>query len=260
MTTGGTPRSQVDRPRRLHLNDFLRTPAGPGSRGTTPLRGLAYLFHRWILHRPHLIAEIPALNLRFKVRTSDRNGRHLYKYRRHETDLTRFLCRNLRLEAGDVVIDIGANMGWYSLLIERLASARVDIFAFEPDPDNFGLLTENLALNASAMITPVQQALAEMTGKSQLHKYRGLQSRPPFVTTDQHGESVSVATVALDDFWQSRGLGNRVPRFIKIDVEGYELMALRGARGVLARCPLFLPSTPHLHARGRHSPGRLSST
>jgi len=240
------------------LNDFLQTPADPGSRGTTPLRELAYLFHRWILHRPHLIAEIPAFNLRFKVRTSDRNGRHLYKYRRHETGLTRFLCRNLRLEAGDVVIDIGANMGWYSLLIERLASARVDIFAFEPDPDNFGLLIENLALNASAMVTPVQEALAEMTGKSQLYKYRdsnlGRHSLLPINT----GESVNVATVALDDFWQSRGLGNRVPRFIKIDVEGYELMALRGARGVLARCPLILAeySPTYMRAGGIH-PGSL---
>ena len=171
------------------------------------MRDLAYLFHRWILHRPHLIAEIPAFNLRFKVRTPDRNGRHLCKYRRHETELTRFLCRNLRLEAGDVIIDIGANMGWCALLIERLASARVDIFAFEPDPDNFGLLTENLALNG------IHHGYAPAAG----------------------GESVSVATVALDDFWQSRGLDHRVPRFIKIDVEGYELMALRGARGVLAR-------------------------
>jgi FkbM family methyltransferase len=236
----------------------MRTPPDAGSRDSAPWRGLAYLFNRWILQRPHLIAHIPALDLRFKVRARDVNGRHLYKYGRYEPELTRFLCRTLLLEPGDVVIDIGANMGWYSLLAERLASAPVDIFAFEPDPENFGLLTENLALNASALVTPVQQALAETTGELQLHKYKdtnlGRHSLLPINT----GETVSVATVALDDFWASRGLGNRVPRFIKIDVEGYELPALRGARGVLARCPLILAEySPTYMRAGGIRPGDL---
>ena len=243
----------------MKVVDLLRTFSDAGNRDSAPFRGLAYLYYRWILQRPHLFADVPDLNLRFKVRTADVNGRHLYKYGHRDAELTGFLFRNLRLEPGDVVIDIGANFGWYSLLFERLASAPVDIFAFEPDPDNFGLLTENLALNASARVTPMQQALAERTGVSQLHRYNkdsnlGRHSLLPI----NDGEAVSVATVALDDFWQSRGLGDRVPRFIKIDIEGYELMALQGGRRVLARCPLILAEyAPRYMRAGGIRPGKL---
>ena len=242
----------------MNAVDFLQGVSDTGKRGNAPLRSLAFLFQRWILHRPYLIADIPGLGLRFKVRTCDRNGRHLYKYRRHESDLTRYLCRNLRLERGDVVIDIGANMGWYSLLVERLAPAHVDIFAFEPDPDNFALLTENLSLNGSAMITPVQQALAETAGESKLYRYKDANLGRHSLLPINDGEAVSVATASLDEFWQARGLGNRVPRFIKIDVEGYELIALRGARDVLARCPLVLAEySPTYMRAGGIRPGDL---
>ena len=43
-----------------------------------------------------------------------------------------------------MVLDVGANIGWYSLIIERMAKIPLDILAFEPDPDNFALLAENI--------------------------------------------------------------------------------------------------------------------
>ncbi|TFH55375.1 MAG: FkbM family methyltransferase, partial [Gemmatimonadales bacterium] len=54
------------------------------------------------------------------------------------------------------------------------------------------------------------------------------------------GETVDVQTVVLDQFWKAQGLEERMPRFIKMDIEGFELMALRGASGVLRRCPLVM--------------------
>ncbi len=225
---------------------------------SSPLRGLAYLVNRWILNRSHLIADVPAMDLRFKVRTRDVNGRHLYKYGRYEPDLTAFLRHNLRLQPGDVVLDIGANMGWYSLLAERLAPSGIDVFAFEPDPDNFQLLSENLRLNKSTVVTPVQQALAERDGVLQLHRYKDSNLGRHSLLPINAGPTVDVVAVTLDHFWDSRGLGNRTPKFIKIDVEGYELPALHGGRRVLARCPLLLAEfSPTYMRAGGIEPGEL---
>jgi hypothetical protein len=96
----------------------------------------------------------------------------------------------------------------------------------------------------------VQKALTETTGTLQLHKYRNTNLGRHSLLPINTGEIVSVATIALDDFWQARGLGDRTPRFIKIDVEGYELPALRGARRVLARCPLLLAEYSPTYMRG----------
>lgn len=216
------------------------TPTAAAQRGGSTLRGLAYLVNRWVLRRPFLLAEVPELGLRFKVRTPDVNGRHLYKYGRYEPELSAFLRAHLDLRDGDVVVDIGANLGWYSLLAERQARGAVDVFAFEPDPDNFALLTANLALNGARRVTAVQQALSAEAGTVRLHRYRDTNLGRHSVLPINDGETVEVPAGRLDDFWASRGLGDRVPRFIKIDVEGYELVALRGARAVLERCPLLL--------------------
>lgn len=235
-----------------------RTPSGAAARGGSPLRGLAYLVHRWVLRSAFLVADVPEANLRFKVRTRDVNGRHLYKYGRYEPELTAWLRAHLELGAGDVVLDIGANMGWYSLLAERQARGDVDVFAFEPDPDNFRLLTENLALNGARRVTPLQRAVSAEPGTVRLHRYRDTNLGRHSVLPINDGETVDVAAVTIDGFWAERGLGDRVPRFIKIDVEGYELVALRGARAVLARCPLLLAEySPTYMRAGGQSPAEL---
>jgi FkbM family methyltransferase len=234
------------------------SPTGAATRGGSPLRGLAYLLHRWVLRSPFLVADIPGSNLRFKVRTRDVNGRHLYKYGRYEPELTAWLRAHLELRDGDVVVDIGANMGWYSLLAERQARGIVDVLAFEPDPDNYALLTENLALNGARRVTPLQLAVSSAPGTVTLHRYRDTNLGRHSVLPINDGESVEVPAVTLDGFWAERGLGERVPRFIKIDVEGYELVALRGARAVLARCPLLLAEySPNYMRAGGQSPAEF---
>ena len=140
-------------------------------RDSSTLRSVAYLLNRWVLRRPFLLAELPGQGLRFKVKTEDVVGRHIYKYHVHEGALTRFLAQTLSFEPGDVIIDIGANIGWYSVLLERLSPDGVDIFSFEPDPLNFELLTHNIRLNDAERIVATQKALAAEEGVMQLHVF-----------------------------------------------------------------------------------------
>ena len=203
-------------------------------------RSLSYLINRWLLRRPFLEARVTGLNLRFKVKTEDVVGRHIYKYQVHEPVLSRFLVDYLQFEPGDIVIDIGANVGWYSLLLARLANDDVDIFAFEPDPLNFALLEHNIRLNGATQITAIQKALAEKDGIQRLYQHDSNNLGRHSLLKLQDGMAVDVQTTSLDKFWNQNGLGARVPRIIKIDIEGYELVALRGASEVLKNCPALL--------------------
>ena len=222
------------------------------------IRSLSYFVNRWILHRDFLLARSPDFDLKLKVKTEDVVGRHLYKYQVHEPALTAFLATELKFEPGDVVIDIGAKIGWYSLILERLVPDGVDIFSFEPDPLNFQLLEHNLRLNATTKVTAIQKALANEDGEQTLYQHDNRNLGRHSLLPLQEGRSVEVATTSLDRFWEMHALASRTPRFIKIDIEGYELLALRGANSVLERCPALLCEfSPAYMRQGGIDPGDL---
>jgi FkbM family methyltransferase len=204
------------------------------------LRSVDYLFRRHVLRRPYLVATSNYSGLRLRVKTEDVIGRHLYKHGILEAGCIRVIERHVRLERGDVLIDVGANIGWYSLVLDRLAAADTDIYAFEPDPGNFELLVQNVAMNNASRVRPVPYALADQPGTRTLYLYaqknRGRHSMLPI----NDGARIEIEAVTLDDFWQQQNLADRRPGFIKMDVEGYELFALRGARTVLQRCASVL--------------------
>lgn len=204
-------------------------------------RSVSHFLHRWVWRTPWLHAELPEHGLRLKVATSDVVGRHLYKYRRYEPEIEAALRAQVRFEAGDLIFDIGANLGWYTLLLDRLAEQPCRIHAFEPDPDNFGLLTENLALNPHASeIIPVQAAAADEAGTMHLTRYPSGNNGRHSLLALHPGERVPVATLRLDDYCDRNGLADTPVRLLKIDIEGFEPVALRGAPALLRRCEWVL--------------------
>lgn len=223
------------------------------------LQAVKYAFNRFVLRREFLTAPAPDYALRLRVKTEDVVGRHIYKYGGHERETTDFLRANLRFENGDVVFDIGANIGWYTLVLSRIAAGRdVTICAFEPDPVNRKLLEDNVALNGADDVEIEACAVADESGTRTLHLYgdsnRGRHSLLPL----HEGETLEIETVTLDDFRARRGLAARRAAFVKMDIEGYELMALRGAHGVLADCPLvMLEFSPRYMRAGGLDPAEL---
>ena len=206
----------------------------------TTLRTLAHFAHRWILRSTEITARIPEHDLQLQVSPADVIGRHLYKYRRYEPELAATLEHHLDLGSADLMVDIGANMGWYSLLVSRLSRARCQVFAFEPDPENFARLQRNLALNDIRQVTAFNLAVGETAATLQLHRYgKGNAGRHSLV--DLHaGETIPVEVLSLDALWAAQALPAGPIRLLKMDIEGYEVFALRGAREVLARCEWLL--------------------
>lgn len=205
------------------------------------LRSAAYVVNRFILRRPRLLAKADHFDLRLRVRTDDVIGRHIYKYGAHEPETTDFLKRTLEVQEGDVILDVGANIGWYSLVLDRIAGAtRADIYAFEPDPENYALLGENRALNAAQHVHPVPLGVSDTAGSFELHLFGGSNRGRHSMLPIHEGGTIEIRTTTLDEFWEQEKLGDRVPRFLKMDIEGHELSALRGAENVLARCPMVM--------------------
>lgn len=146
-----------------------------------------------------------------------------------ESELTRRL-----VGPGEIVLDIGANFGWYTTLLSRCVGPTGHVLAFEPLPPTYARLRENLGLNdCHANVTAVCAAVGEQRGTATMHQFRQLShSRSSLGTLGQADfQRWSVPAVDLDSFLA--GQGNPRVSFLKCDVEGAERLVLRGARRLL---------------------------
>lgn len=144
------------------------------------------------------------------------------------------LAMVLRLLPPDAcVYDVGANIGWYSLNIARgLPSAQ--IYAFEPVPNTFALLTQNIARNGLTNIQPFNHGFSdeEQTLEFFFYKEGSGNASSANLAERADAERVECLVKRLDDFSHVQC---HPPDFIKCDVEGAELLVLRGAQETLRR-------------------------
>ena len=213
------------------------------------MRGLQYLIIRYLLRRSHLLAKCNYFGARFKCKTEDVIGRHLFKKGVHEKENTDYIIKHIKLEDGELALDIGANIGWFSVLLSKLASDEARIFAFEPEPSNFELLEHNLKQNECANVVAVNKGVSDKDGVMSLYlhpdKNRGRHSLIP----DSSLRKIEVDIVSLDSFFNATPPGKI--RFLKIDIEGYEYFAFKGAQKLLAHVPMILMEySPHLYNIG----------
>ncbi len=142
------------------------------------------------------------------------------------------------LKAGMTVVDIGAHIGFYTLLAARLVGPTGKVYAFEPHPQNFALLKENIELNGYWNVTAVNKAVTNRSGLVKL--FAGVHSSQPSLFRDTFTTvpRVVVETTTLDDFFEEVGWPEI--DLIKIDVEGAEPYVLQGARKLIKRVGLKL--------------------
>src|ERR1043166_2559467 len=133
------------------------------------------------------------------------------------------------LSAGAVVVDAGANIGVYSQFLSRTVGPTGVVHSFEPSRENFKHLQS--ATRKLANVRLSQAALGEASGRSKLYVSDKLNvDHRTYATKGDSRRAVPIDIVALDDYFKA---GQRVG-LIKMDIQGYELHALRGASRVLA--------------------------
>lgn len=161
-----------------------------------------------------------------------RSHRHVSAYWLgiHEPAIQECLVRQLR--PGDVFYDIGANAGFFSLLGSRCVGPEGRVFAFEPLAEEVRSIRAQLRLNDVSHCTVVEAAVADRSGWIEFCE--GAESSRGHVSPregQRNGVStIRVKAIMLDEFVET----SPPPDFVKMDVEGAELLALRGARRMLA--------------------------
>lgn len=143
-----------------------------------------------------------------------------------------FLLQHIR--PGDVVLDVGANIGYFTLLFARAVGPTGQVFAFEPDPSNARLLRCNLENNGYPNVTVCEVAISDHSGPARLYQSRTHGGTHRVYESAACGAAVEIKATTLDEWYASyRG---RVS-LIKIDIEGSEPMAIRGGLRLLERNP-----------------------
>jgi len=203
---------------------------------TSFLKRLQYLFNRHILGRQYLTAYSAPYKTHFKFSIKDGIGKDIYyKWGVYSEDfITQFILNQVGITDSDLIIDIGANIGWYSLVLS--SEHHPKILAFEPDPVNFSLLSENIRMNGRQNIEAINRAVADKESVMKLFLYKDYnQGRHSLIEGEKSKGYVEVKTVVLDEFIRQKGLDKVPIKFLKIDIEGFEYTALRGGRETLLR-------------------------
>jgi FkbM family methyltransferase len=133
------------------------------------------------------------------------------------------------LRPGDTVVDIGANVGFLSRKFASLVGHQGRVLAFEPDPETFTFLVYNT--RRLSQVSVFKEALSDRIGKIAfyLHPTSGMSNS--LVNAWHDARTIQVSTLTLDAWTHDNAIGPL--SLVKIDVEGAELLVLRGMQGIL---------------------------
>ncbi len=158
---------------------------------------------------------------------------------------TRELCM-ASLKPGMTFVDVGAHVGLYAIPAAAAVGPTGKVIAFDPDPDNFRLLSRNVAASKHSNIQLNNMAVSNINGQLKLH-------RSPYNTGDHQiffkgtgREAVTVQSVTLDEFFKGRTHSIDVAKF---DIQGAEAAALQGMIEILANSPnlrMFIEFAPSM--------------
>lgn len=132
-----------------------------------------------------------------------------------------------RISEGSVVFDIGANVGFYTLLASALVGSNGEVVAFEPAPRNLRYLRSHLRMNRVSNVKIIEAAVSDINGECQFDT--GPDYSMGHISSNG---GLAVKSVTIDKLVLTREVSP--PTYMKIDVEGAELEVLRGALKTLS--------------------------
>ena len=175
------------------------------------------------------------------LRPSDRLSARYNLLREDDRDAFRVMQEVLR--PGDVMLDVGANVGVYSVRAGVLVGPEGRVYSFEPVPTTLERLRQTIAINTAQNVTVIPKAITNECGIVQINVYEGeglsgwsTLGRHPMVRPDgatvTPAVAIDVEAETLDEFCAREGIGH--VRLCKVDVEGFEPNVFEGATRMLS--------------------------
>ena len=189
-------------------------------------------------------------NLLFRSNEVEVHGHKMYLTRKGQYEystlgiygkLDTFAVENL-LQPGDYVIDVGASIGYFTLIFAEAVGKNGLVIAFEPKEDRFGILTKNVKTNNFENVKLENKAILKKDiggtffsrndGRAGLRFIPNTNDPSDAVDTHKHTTPIQVPTIDLDDYLKNLGVLEKIS-FIKIDVDGPELFVLLSSQSLL---------------------------
>lgn len=163
---------------------------------------------------------------------SDWIQQNLYFLNEYEEREVRFV--ECFLKEGDVFVDLGANIGLFSLVASQVIGTKGRVYAFEPGKESYGALCKHIKLNKAKNIHAEKLAVTDKEGTVVLHidekeANKGGASAYP----SQFSKVETATTTSLDTYFAQESIASVA--LIKMDIEGGEYLALKGMQGILER-------------------------
>tara|TARA_Y100000590_G_scaffold130690_1_gene149252 strand:- start:13318 stop:14127 length:810 start_codon:yes stop_codon:yes gene_type:complete len=152
----------------------------------------------------------------------------------HDEEEAMMVKNNIKRD--EIVVDLGAHIGYYTLMMAKLVGQNGKVFAFEPEPRNLKLLYKNIEVNSYRNIEVVPKAVSDINGECTLfvgqESFGANKIFKPKKTDTQEFEEIKTRTIRLDDYFEELGFLKKIS-FIKMDIEGSEVRALQGMKNIL---------------------------
>lgn len=160
-------------------------------------------------------------------------------YEEFETELFKQVVK-----PGMTVLDIGANIGYYTVQAARAVGEQGHVYAFEPDPNNHEILRRNLEINGYRNVTAEQKAVSNKTDEVRLYIAKENKGDHRVYDSGDQRLSIPIDAVRLDDYLEASG---HVVDVVKMDIQGAEFKALQSMHNILQkndRLVLFTEYSP----------------
>lgn len=143
--------------------------------------------------------------------------------------MTKFVKKEIK--KGDMVLDLGANIGYWTCLLAELVGDKGHVYAFEPEPNNFQLLKKNVEINGYKNVTLEQKAVSDKTGKIRLF-ISDVKTDHRIYDWSGHQNSIEIDAVRLDDYFKDNEL---IINYIKSNLQGADFAAVQGMSSLIKR-------------------------
>lgn len=137
------------------------------------------------------------------------------------------------VKPGFNILDIGANIGFYTKVFSELVGNEGNVHAFEPETLNFNYLKQNVQSKTNVKI--VNKAVSDKTGPIKIYLSKMLNVDHRTYPVDDYADVIEINAITIDDYLTL--INSPVVDFIKMDIQGFEMSALKGMEKTLANNP-----------------------